>query len=120
MKDKQLFIKKEDVVEKDDIATKREAYYVSKNWGDARFKEQSDSDSIMDDVEAMMMINREQLGFIPEEKGGEVAGKLIVIDRDPETKKPIKISPNRIRFGKNKQRKLRIETNSENRARNKN
>lgn len=80
-----------DVVEKDDIATKREAYYVSKNWGEARFKEQTESDGVMDDVEAMMMVNREQLGFIPEEKGGEVAGKLVVIDKDPETKKPLKI-----------------------------
>lgn len=80
-----------DVVEKDDIATKREAYYVSKNWGEARFKEQSESDSVMDDVEAMMLVNREQLGFTPEEKGGDIAGKLIVIDKDPETKKTIKI-----------------------------
>ncbi|MFC1801062.1 DNA topoisomerase VI [Nanoarchaeota archaeon] len=80
-----------DVIEKDDIATKREAYYVSKNWGEARFKEQPESDSVMDDVEAMMLVNREQLGFIPEEKGGDIAGKLIVIDKDPETKKQLKI-----------------------------
>jgi DNA topoisomerase-6 subunit A len=75
----------------DDIATKREAYYVSKNWAEAMFNEQPESDSVMDDVESMMMVNREQLGFIPEEKGGEIAGKLIVVDRDPETKKEIKI-----------------------------
>ena len=56
----------------DDIATKREAYYVSKNWGDARFNEQPESDMVMDDIEAMLMVNREQLGFIPEEKGGDV------------------------------------------------
>ncbi|MCK4589915.1 MAG: DNA topoisomerase IV subunit A [Nanoarchaeota archaeon] len=80
-----------DLIEKDDMATKREAYYVSKNWGEARFKEQPESDGIMDDVEGMMMVNREQLGFIPEEKGGEVAGKLIVIDQDPDTKKEIRI-----------------------------
>lgn len=80
-----------DVVSKDDIATKREAYYVSKNWGEARFKEQGESDMVMDDVEAMMLVNREQLGFIPEEKGGEIAGKLIVIDKDSETKKSLRI-----------------------------
>ncbi len=80
-----------ELIEKDDIATKREAYYVSKNWAEARFKEQPESDTIMDDVEAMMQVNREQLGFIPEEKGGEIAGKLIVVDKDPDTKKPIKI-----------------------------
>jgi len=79
------------IIDTDDIATKREAYYVSKNWGEARFKEQPESDTVMDDVEAMMMVNREQLGFIPEEKGGDIAGKLVVIDKDPDTKKPIKI-----------------------------
>ncbi len=73
------------IVETDDIMTKREAYYVSKNWGDARFNEQPESDTVMDDIEAMMQTNREQLGFIPEEKGGEVAGNLVVIETDPET-----------------------------------
>ncbi|MFH1379204.1 MAG: DNA topoisomerase IV subunit A [bacterium] len=80
-----------DLIKEDDIATKREAYYVSKNWGDARFKEQPESDAIMDDVEAHFRVNREQLGFIPEEKGGDVAGNLIVIDKDPDTHKPIRI-----------------------------
>jgi len=79
------------LVETDDIATKREAYYVSKNWGDARFLEQPESDMVMDDIEAMFMVNREQLGFIPEEKGGDVSGRLIVIDADPETGKEIRI-----------------------------
>ncbi len=79
------------LVETDDIATKREAYYVSKNWGDARFSEQPESDAIMDDIEAMFGVNREQLGFIPEEKGGDVAGELIVIDKDPQTGKEIRI-----------------------------
>ncbi len=79
------------LVETDDIASKREAYYISKNWGEARFNEQPESDSVMDDIEAMMMVNREQIGFIPEEKGGEVAGKLIVIDKDRDTGKELKI-----------------------------
>jgi len=79
------------VVESNDMATKREAYYVSKNWGDARFKEQPESDAVMDDIEAMFLVNREQLGFIPEEKGGDIAGKLIVIDKDPTSGKEIKI-----------------------------
>jgi DNA topoisomerase-6 subunit A len=80
-----------ELIEKDDIATKREAYYVSKNWDDARFEEQPESDTVIDDVEAMFEVNREQLGFIPEEKGGDVAGKLVVIDKDQETGKQLKI-----------------------------
>jgi len=75
-----------ELVEKNDIATKREAYYFSKNWGDARFNEQPESDMVMDDIEAMLMVNREQIGFIPEEKGGEIAGKLIVIDKNEDGK----------------------------------
>ena len=80
-----------ELIEQDDIATKREAYYVSKNWGEARFKEQPDSDAVMDDVEAMLMVNREKIGFIPEEKGGDIAGKLIVVDKDTDTGKTLKI-----------------------------
>ena len=79
------------LVETDDMATKREAYYVSKNWDDARFLEQTESDTVMDDVEALFEVNREQLGFIPEEKGGDVAGTLIVVDKDPDTGKKIRI-----------------------------
>lgn len=79
------------LIQNDDIATKREAYYVSKNWGDARFTEQPESDTVMDDVEAMLMVNREQLGFIPEEKGGDVAGQLVVVDKDQGTGKQLKI-----------------------------
>ncbi|MBT3298440.1 DNA topoisomerase IV subunit A [archaeon] len=79
------------LIETKDIATKREAYYVSKNWGDARFKEQPESDSVMDDIEAMIAVNREQIGFLPEEKGGDVAGSLIVIDKDADTGKDVKI-----------------------------
>jgi DNA topoisomerase VI subunit A len=73
-----------ELVETNDIATKRDAYYQSKGgWGTAGFKEQSESDSIMDDLEAMVGVNREQLGFIPDEDGSAVTGKLIIIDKDP-------------------------------------
>jgi DNA topoisomerase-6 subunit A len=81
-----------ELIESKDIATKREAYYVSKNWGDARFKEQPESDSVMDDIEAMMQVNREQIGFVPEEKGGAVAGELVVIDKDQNTSEQLEIN----------------------------
>jgi len=79
------------LVEDDEIMTKREAYYVSKNWDDARFDEQPESDTVIDDIEALFQVNREQLGFIPEEKGGEIAGKLVVIDRETDTGKELRI-----------------------------
>lgn len=77
-----------EMVENDDFATKREAYYVSKNWGDAKFTSQPESDTVMDDIEALFSLEgvaREQLRFRPEDHGGNVAGALVVIDRDRET-----------------------------------
>ncbi len=87
---KMMSLSKE-LVETDDIATKREAYYVSKNWAEARFKEQPESDAVMEDVEAFFAVNREQLGFVPEEKGGDVAGRLVVIDHDRDTGEELRI-----------------------------
>jgi DNA topoisomerase-6 subunit A len=88
-----------ELVEADDIATKREAYYVSKNWEEARFNEQPESDAVMEDVEALFGVNREQLGFIPEEKGGDVAGALVVIDQDRETGEELRIDCTRFGSG---------------------
>ncbi len=79
------------LVDTQEIATKREMYYISKNWGEARFLEQDESDTIMEDVEAFFLVNREQLGFIPEEKGGDVAGRLVIKDTDPNTGKVLRI-----------------------------
>ncbi|MFK5956209.1 MAG: DNA topoisomerase IV subunit A [Planctomycetota bacterium] len=82
-----------DMVGDDDFATKREAYYVSKNWGDAKFNEQRESDTVLDDIEGMFSVKdvtREILRFVPEEHGGSVVGALTVIDRDPETGEAIR------------------------------
>ena len=83
---KMMSLSKE-LIDADDMATKREAYYISKNWGDSAFKEQPESDTVMEDIEAMFGIIREQLRFVPEEKGGEVAGRLVVVDRDAQGKR---------------------------------
>jgi DNA topoisomerase-6 subunit A len=100
------------LIETEDFASKREVYYTSKGsskksvagdrgkagWGPAGFQEQSESDAIMDDIEAMAGVNREQLGFIPAEQNGSVAGNLIVVDTDPSTGQPIEIDCTR--FGR--------------------
>ena len=95
---KMMALSKE-LIETDDIATKREAYYVSKNWAEARFKEQPESDTVMEDVEAFFGVNREQLGFVPEEKGGDVAGRLVVIDHDRDTGEELRIDCTRFGSG---------------------
>jgi DNA topoisomerase-6 subunit A len=79
------------LVDTEDMATKRDAYYQSKNWGEAGFQEQPESDTVMDDIEAMLGVNREQLGFIPDEHGGSVVGPVTVIDKHPATGRPLRI-----------------------------
>jgi len=77
-----------ELVETNDFATKRDAYYQSKNWEEARFDEQTESDAVMDDIEALFSLrglSREQLRFVPDEHGGAVAGRLVVLDPDLET-----------------------------------
>jgi DNA topoisomerase-6 subunit A len=77
-----------ELVETGDFATKRDAYYQSKNWEEAKFDEQTESDAVMDDIEALFSvrgISREQLRFVPDEHGGAVAGQLVVLDPDRET-----------------------------------
>jgi len=98
---KMMALSKE-LVETSDFATKRDAYYQSKNWGEAMFTEQTESDTVMDDIEAMFSIqgvSREQLRYIPDEHGGTVAGELIVYDQDIETGKIEKIDCTRFGSG---------------------
>ena len=71
-----------------DFATKRDVYYQSKNWEEAKFNDQTESDTVMDDIEGLFSIDdlsREQLRFVPDEHGGAVAGALVVLDPDLET-----------------------------------
>lgn len=90
---------KNDLLDQDDIAGKREVYYNSKSWGECRFDQQPESDALLDDMEAMLGINREQLGYIPEERGGDVCGHLVVIDKDPATDKDIRIDCRKLGTG---------------------
>ncbi len=94
-----LMKESKDVVNTNDIMTKREAYYVSKNWGDAKFNEQPESDTVMDDMEAMLGVLREELGFVPEEDGGAVAGRIVIVDQDPDTKEKILVDCSKMGSG---------------------
>jgi len=90
---KMMALSKE-LIEADDFATKRDAYYQSKNWQDARFLDQTESDTVMDDIEAMFAVSgvsREQLRFIPDQHGGAVAGELTVIDYNLESGERVEI-----------------------------
>jgi DNA topoisomerase-6 subunit A len=90
---------KNDLIDRNDIAGKREVYYNSKSWGECRFEQMTESESMLDDIEAMLGVNREQLGYIPEERGGDVAGPLTVIDTNPSTRQTVKIDCSRLGTG---------------------
>ena len=47
----------------------------------------------------MLGVNREQLGYIPEERGGDVAGPLTVIDQNRVTGRTVKIDCSRLGTG---------------------
>ena len=70
---KMMALSRETILENTHV-TKREAYYVSKNWEEAKFDEQPESDTVMDDIEAMFSDPRCQprtaRAFIPDEHGG--------------------------------------------------
>ena len=80
-----------DVVATNDIIGKREVYYNAKSWGEVRFDEQPEADTVVDDLEAMFAVNREQFNLIAEERGGNVAGSIVIVDRDPATGSPIDV-----------------------------
>jgi DNA topoisomerase-6 subunit A len=63
------------------------------------FRRAAGVDTLLDDIEAMLAINREQLGYIPEERGGDVCGPIVIIDQDPATKKDIKIDCTKLGSG---------------------
>ncbi len=60
------------------FATLREMYYTAEGWETGAFGEQSESDTIVEDLEAAFGLKREDLGLTPEEDGASVYGKLVV------------------------------------------
>ena len=90
---------KRDLLDRNDIAGKREIYYNSKSWGECRFEQQPESDSLLDDMEAMLGVNREQLGYIPEERGGDVTGPIVVVDQNPSSGETVRINCARLGTG---------------------
>ena len=88
-----------DLIQTQRHSTKREAYYQAYNWGQAAFSQQEESDTVMDDIEAMLSTNREQMNFRADEHGGEVAGELVVIDRDRRSGKRLEIDCTRFGSG---------------------
>ncbi|AEA47374.1 Type 2 DNA topoisomerase 6 subunit A [Archaeoglobus veneficus SNP6] len=57
-------------------STLRELYYISENWGMAKFNEQQESDRLVEDLEILTAFQREHFHIRPEEDGATVIGPL--------------------------------------------
>ncbi len=57
-------------------STLREIYYISENWGPAKFREQSESNRLIEDLEIVTNLQREDFHVRPEENGATVFGPL--------------------------------------------
>jgi DNA topoisomerase-6 subunit A len=60
------------------FATLREMYYTAEGWEAGPFRDQGESDAIVEDLEATLGLKREDLGLTPEEDGAAVFGQLVV------------------------------------------
>ncbi len=69
-------------------STLRELYYISENWGEAKFRVQSESDFLIEDLEIISSNQREHFHIRPEEDGASVFGPLTVRE---ETRKGDKV-----------------------------
>ncbi len=57
-------------------STLRELYYISENWDIAKFKEQPESDRLIEDLEIITALQREYFHMRPEEDGATMFGPI--------------------------------------------
>ena len=57
-------------------STLRELYYISENWGIAKFREQPESDRLIEDLEIITGLQREYFHMRPEEDGATMFGPI--------------------------------------------
>jgi len=62
-------------------STLREIYYISENWDIAKFAEQAESDRLIEDLEIVTSLQREDFHVRPEEDGAAVFGPLHIRER---------------------------------------
>ena len=62
-------------------STLREIYYISENWDLAKFSEQGESDRLVEDLEIVTALQREDFHVRPEEDGATVFGPLEITEQ---------------------------------------
>ncbi len=61
-------------------STLRELYYISENWDIAKFREQPESDRLIEDLEVISGLQREYFHMRPEEDGATMFGPLRILE----------------------------------------
>jgi DNA topoisomerase VI subunit A len=62
-------------------STLREIYYISENWDIAKFHEQAESDRLIEDLEIVTGLQREDFHVRPEEDGAAIFGPLRIKEK---------------------------------------
>lgn len=70
-------------------STLRELYYLSEGWEKAKFKNQDESNSLIEDLELLTSLEREKFNLRPEEDGATVIGPLKIKEKTSMGKKVI-------------------------------
>ncbi|WP_457548698.1 DNA topoisomerase IV subunit A [Archaeoglobus sp.] len=70
-------------------STLRELYYISENWGIAKFNEQLESDRLIEDLEILTGLQRESFNVRPEEDGATIFGDVKIRERTRRGKRII-------------------------------
>jgi len=65
-----------DHLQQNKSSTLREIYYISENWNHAKFNEQPESDRLIEDLEIITGLQREDFHVRPEENGATIFGPL--------------------------------------------
>ena len=62
-------------------STLRELYYISEGWEAAKFKEQAESDRLIEDLELLTSLQREYFHMRPEEDGATMFGPIEISEQ---------------------------------------
>ncbi|OKY77955.1 MAG: DNA topoisomerase VI subunit A [Candidatus Methanohalarchaeum thermophilum] len=76
-------------LEEDRSSTLRELYYISENWENAKFREQQESDKLIEDLEIITDLKREDFHIRPEEDGATIVGPLKLKEKTRRGKREI-------------------------------
>lgn len=71
-----------ELIQNKKFATLREMYYTAEGWDTGPFNDQTESDLMIEDLEAAFGLKRENLGLTPEEDGAAVYGPLVLKEGD--------------------------------------